>query len=87
VLDAWVLVLRCRPHASTGEQDLAAARRRADDHGMTTPPDDPRARFRELPRPVRPEELVETTDADGPVAAETPLETEWRVALLGPGTP
>jgi hypothetical protein len=54
---------------------------------MTDTPDDPRARFRQLPEPVRREELVETTDADRPVVVETPLETEWRLALLGPGTP
>jgi hypothetical protein len=48
---------------------------------------DPRARFRRLPEPVRPDELVETSDADRPVVAETPLQTEWRLALLGPGAP
>ena len=60
---------------------------RPDPRAMTDTPDDPRARFRQLPEPVRPDELVETTDADHPVAVETPLETEWRLALLGPGTP
>jgi hypothetical protein len=54
---------------------------------MTTAPDDPRARFRRLPEPVRPDELVETTDADSPLVVETELQTEWRLALLGPGTP
>jgi hypothetical protein len=54
---------------------------------MTEPRDDPRARFRRLPEPVRPEDLVETADADRPVVVETELETEWRLALLGPGTP
>ncbi|WP_222268598.1 hypothetical protein [Modestobacter marinus] len=54
---------------------------------MTTPPDDPRARFRELPEPVRPDELVETSAAGRPVVVETQLETDWRLALLGPGTP
>ncbi|WP_369133546.1 hypothetical protein [Modestobacter sp. I12A-02662] len=54
---------------------------------MTDVPDDPRARFRELPERVRPDELVETTDADRPVVVETQLETDWRLALLGPGTP
>jgi hypothetical protein len=48
---------------------------------------DARARFRQLPEPVRPEHLVETSDVDRPVPAETPLQTEWRLALLGPGTP
>ena len=48
---------------------------------------DPRARFRRLPEPVRPEELVETSDVDRPVVAEGPLEEAWRVALLGPGAP
>jgi hypothetical protein len=54
---------------------------------MTEAEQDPRAQFRKLPEPVRPEELVETSDVERPVVAETPLETEWRLALLGPGTP
>jgi hypothetical protein len=54
---------------------------------MSEAPQDPRARFRQLPEPVRPEELVETSDVDRPVVAETPLEEQWRQALLGPGTP
>lgn len=52
-----------------------------------TEADDPRARFRQLPDPIRPEELVETTDVSQPVDTEEPLEAEWRQAMLGPGTP
>ena len=48
---------------------------------------DPRARFRRLPEPVRPDELVETSDVDRPVVVETPLQEAWRLALLGPGAP
>ncbi|MCW2509961.1 MAG: hypothetical protein JWP68_3109 [Modestobacter sp.] len=48
---------------------------------------DPRARFRQLPEPVRPADVVETSDANRPVVAETTLETDWRLSLLGPGTP
>ncbi len=54
---------------------------------MSEDQQDPRARFRQLPEPVRPEELVETSDVARPVVVETPLETDWRLALLGPGTP
>ena len=48
---------------------------------------DPRAQYRRLPEPVRLEDVVETSDANRPVQAETPLSTDWRLALLGPGTP
>jgi hypothetical protein len=48
---------------------------------------DARNRFRQLPEPVRPEDVVETADVNRPVVVETPLEEAWRVALLGPGTP
>jgi hypothetical protein len=48
---------------------------------------DPRARFRQLPEPVRLEDVVETSDATRPAVTETPLETDWRLSLLGPGTP
>ena len=54
---------------------------------MTTPQDDPRSRFRQLPDPVRAEELVETSDTNPPAVGETPLEAEWRLTLLGPGAP
>ncbi len=37
-----------------------------------TAPEDPRARFRTLPDPVRPDDVVETVDA----TAAAPLETE-----------
>jgi hypothetical protein len=54
---------------------------------MTDAVSDPRAQFRQLPEPVRPEDLVETLEADRPVVVETPLQEAWRVALLGGGTP
>ena len=50
---------------------------------MTEQPD-PRAQYRELPEPVRPEELVETTDAERAVPVETELHEAWRTALFGP---
>jgi hypothetical protein len=34
-----------------------------------------------------PADVVETSDANRPVIAETSLETDWRLSLLGPGTP
>jgi hypothetical protein len=46
---------------------------------------DPRARFRELPEPVRPEELVETQAADPPLQVETPAEAERRQLAAGGG--
>ena len=46
--------------------------------------DDPRARFRSLPARVRPDELVETSDAGSPQATESPAEEEWRRIVLGP---
>jgi hypothetical protein len=53
-----------------------------------TDAEDPRARFRHLPDdPIRPDQLVETSDVNRPVQIEKPLETEWRLAMLGPGTP
>jgi hypothetical protein len=48
---------------------------------------DPRARFRQLPEPVQLEDVVETSDSNRPVVAETPLDEAWRLALLGPGRP
>lgn len=46
--------------------------------------EDPRARFRELPARVRPDELVETADAGSPQVTDSPVEDEWRSTLLGP---
>ncbi|WP_216870550.1 hypothetical protein [Modestobacter excelsi] len=46
---------------------------------------DPRARFRELPDPVRPEELVETRPADPPLPVETPADAERRQLAAGGG--
>ncbi len=47
--------------------------------------EDPRARFRELPEPVRPEDTVETADVTAPPAREGELAEAWRTALLGAG--
>ena len=45
---------------------------------------DPRSQYRQLSEPVRPEELVETSDADRPAPVESRLQEDWRTALLGP---
>ncbi len=47
--------------------------------------EDPHARFRELPGPVRPEDAVETADASSPPAREGEVDEAWRTALLGSG--
>ena len=52
-----------------------------------TEQNDPRARFRSLPAPVRPEELVETQDAEPPVAGDAEPEPAWRAVYLGGGLP
>ena len=54
---------------------------------MADTAEDPRARFRHLPEPVRLEDVVETSDATSPPPAEQPLEEVWRTAMLGSGTP
>jgi hypothetical protein len=46
---------------------------------------DPRARFRQLPEPVRPEDTVETQPADVPLLAETPADSEKRQLASGGG--
>jgi hypothetical protein len=46
---------------------------------------DPRARFRELPERVRPEELVESQPADPPLLVETPADAERRQLASGGG--
>jgi hypothetical protein len=46
---------------------------------------DPRARFRQLPEPVRPEDVVETEVADPPLAVETPADVERRQLAAGGG--
>jgi hypothetical protein len=49
--------------------------------------DDPRARFRKLPDPVRSDELVETSDVDR-AAGEEPVRPAWeQIAMGGPGLP
>ena len=48
-------------------------------------PEDPRARFRQLPEPVRPEELVETQPADPLLVVETPGDGERRQLAAGGG--
>jgi hypothetical protein len=50
---------------------------------MTEKAEDPRARFRQLPEPVRPDEFVETSDAGGPPPADEPLKTAWEAGYLG----
>jgi hypothetical protein len=52
-----------------------------------TEAEDPRARFRHLPDPIRPDQLVETSDVNRPIEREKPIEVDWRLAALGPGTP
>ena len=48
---------------------------------------DPRARFRQLPEPVRPDELVETSDVNRP-AEEEPVTPAWlELGIGGPGLP
>ena len=54
---------------------------------MTDAAEDPRARFRQLPEPVRPDELVETSDTTTPVVIDEGAEPAWRVAMLGGGMP
>jgi hypothetical protein len=46
---------------------------------------DPRARFRQLPEPVRPEQTVETQAADPPLQVETPADAERRQLASGGG--
>jgi hypothetical protein len=41
--------------------------------------EDPRARFRQLPEPVRLEDVVETSPAEDPQVVETPAEVYLRV--------
>jgi hypothetical protein len=46
---------------------------------------DPRARFRQLPEPVRPEDTVETQPADPPLVVETTADSERRQLVAGGG--
>jgi hypothetical protein len=46
---------------------------------------DPRARFRQLPEPVRPEDVVETEVADSPLVVETPAQIDRRLLAAGGG--
>ena len=52
---------------------------------MSEPEQDLRARFRELPEPVRPEDVVETSAADPRLVAETPADAERRQLAAGGG--
>jgi hypothetical protein len=52
---------------------------------MTEAEEDPRARFRALPEPVRPEQTVETQAADPPLQVETPADAERRQLAAGGG--
>jgi hypothetical protein len=55
---------------------------------MTDREQDPRAQFRHLPDPVRPDELVETQDAGPRLVVETPPQMDQRLWLAGgAGTP
>ncbi|SDO58910.1 hypothetical protein SAMN05660199_02230 [Klenkia soli] len=47
--------------------------------------EDPRARFRDLPAPCRPEQLVETSDVSQVAPPEQEVPAAWRSALLGAG--
>ncbi|MCW2583070.1 MAG: hypothetical protein JWQ53_1860 [Klenkia sp.] len=47
--------------------------------------EDPRARFRALPDPVRPEQVVETSPAGPPPPEETEHERALRTALSDGG--
>jgi len=47
--------------------------------------EDPRARFRQLPEPVRPEDVVETSDARQVAPPEQEVPAAWRSTLLGAG--
>jgi hypothetical protein len=52
------------------------------------PTEERRARFGQLPEPVRREQLVETTDADPPRVTETEFDTDQRLWLAaGGGSP
>ncbi|WP_299956772.1 hypothetical protein [uncultured Modestobacter sp.] len=45
--------------------------------------DDPRARYRRLPEPVRPEDAVETEEASARRVVETPPEIALRIIAGG----
>jgi hypothetical protein len=47
--------------------------------------EDPRARFRELPEPVRLEDVVETSQADVPRVVETAPDIDHRLLAAGGG--
>jgi hypothetical protein len=47
-----------------------------------TEAEDPRARFRHLPEPIRPHEMVETTDVNRPVEKE-PIKPVWEQIAMG----
>jgi hypothetical protein len=49
--------------------------------------EDPRARFRHLPEPVRLDETVETSDVSRPVEGEPTTGVWEEIALGGPGLP
>jgi hypothetical protein len=52
---------------------------------MSPTEQDPRAQFRRLPEPVRPEDAVETEPADPPLPAELPGDAERRQLAAGGG--
>jgi hypothetical protein len=49
--------------------------------------EDPWARFRHLPEPIRPEELVETSEVDRLPAEETTKPAWLEPGVGGPGLP
>lgn len=49
--------------------------------------EDQRARFRHLPEPVRPDELVETTDVNRPAEEESVRPAWLELGIGGPGLP
>jgi hypothetical protein len=50
---------------------------------VTEKAEDPRARFRHLPEPVRPDELVETSDTAEPEQVEQRVTSAWKTVYLG----
>jgi hypothetical protein len=52
---------------------------------MTEDEKDRQDRFRVLPEPVRPEQLVETSPADPPLVVETPADAGRRQLAAGGG--
>ena len=85
--DACALLL-LEQQSTSVRQALADRGRDRHPRRMTEQPDDPRARFRQLPEdPIRPEQWVETQDAEPPVAGDAEPEPAWRAVYFGGGLP